>query len=45
MADKVYDRTTEDVGNIVEFGHVNVRVPDLPAGDYPVIADTGEKMP
>ena len=24
----VYDRTTEDVGNIVEFGHVNVRVPD-----------------
>lgn len=24
----VYDRTTEDVGNIVEFGHVNVRVDD-----------------
>lgn len=24
----VYDRTVEDVGNIVEFGHVNVRVPD-----------------
>lgn len=24
----VYDRTTQDVGNIVEFGHVNVRVPD-----------------
>jgi hypothetical protein len=24
----VFDRTTEDVGNIVEFGHVNVRVPD-----------------
>lgn len=24
----VYDRTTEDVGNIVEFGHVNVLVPD-----------------
>ena len=23
-----YDRSTEDVGNIVEFGHVNVRVPD-----------------
>ena len=23
-----YDRTTEDVGNIVEFGHVNVAVPD-----------------
>ncbi len=23
-----FDRTTEDVGNIVEFGHVNVRVPD-----------------
>jgi catechol 2,3-dioxygenase-like lactoylglutathione lyase family enzyme len=23
-----YDRTTEDVGNIVEFGHVNTRVPD-----------------
>jgi hypothetical protein len=24
----VYDRTIEDVGNIVEFGHLNVRVPD-----------------
>ena len=24
----VYDRRTEDVGNIVEFGHVNLRVPD-----------------
>jgi hypothetical protein len=24
----VYDRTVEDVGNIVEFGHVNVRIPD-----------------
>ena len=24
----VFDRTTQDVGNIVEFGHVNVRVPD-----------------
>ena len=24
----VYDRTTQDIGNIVEFGHVNVRVPD-----------------
>ena len=24
----LFDRTTEDVGNIVEFGHVNVRVPD-----------------
>ena len=23
-----FDRTTEDVGNIVEFGHVNIRVPD-----------------
>lgn len=23
-----FDRATEDVGNIVEFGHVNVRVPD-----------------
>jgi hypothetical protein len=23
-----FDRTTQDVGNIVEFGHVNVRVPD-----------------
>ena len=23
-----YDRSTEDVGNIVEFGHVNVQVPD-----------------
>jgi catechol 2,3-dioxygenase-like lactoylglutathione lyase family enzyme len=24
----LYDRTLDDVGNIVEFGHVNVRVPD-----------------
>jgi len=24
----VFDRRTEDVGNIVEFGHVNIRVPD-----------------
>ena len=23
-----FDRTTEDVGNMVEFGHVNMRVPD-----------------
>lgn len=23
-----FDRTSEDVGNIVEFGHVNLRVPD-----------------
>jgi len=23
-----FDRTTQDVGNIVEFGHVNTRVPD-----------------
>jgi hypothetical protein len=29
VADRpVFDRTTEDVGNIVEFGHLNVRVPD-----------------
>jgi catechol 2,3-dioxygenase-like lactoylglutathione lyase family enzyme len=28
MAAPVYDRAAEDVGNIVEFGHVNVRVPD-----------------
>jgi catechol 2,3-dioxygenase-like lactoylglutathione lyase family enzyme len=28
VATPVYDRTTDDVGNIVEFGHVNVRVPD-----------------
>ena len=27
-AKPVYDRTTQDIGNIVEFGHVNVRVPD-----------------
>ena len=26
----VFDRTTQDIGNIVEFGHVNVRVPDQP---------------
>jgi hypothetical protein len=24
----VYDRTTDDVGNIIEFGHVNTRIPD-----------------
>ena len=24
----VFDRTTQDVGNIVEFGHVNIRVPE-----------------
>jgi hypothetical protein len=24
----VFDRTTQDIGNIVEFGHLNVRVPD-----------------
>ena len=22
------DRTSQDVGNVVEFGHVNLRVPD-----------------
>jgi len=27
-APPIFDRSTEDVGNIVEFGHVNVRVPD-----------------
>ncbi len=26
--DRVFDRTADDIGNIVEFGHVNVRVPD-----------------
>jgi catechol 2,3-dioxygenase-like lactoylglutathione lyase family enzyme len=25
---QVFDRTTQDIGNIVEFGHLNVRVPD-----------------
>jgi catechol 2,3-dioxygenase-like lactoylglutathione lyase family enzyme len=28
MPAPVFDRTTQDVGNIVEFGHVNIRVPD-----------------
>jgi len=28
MPPPVFDRTTQDVGNIVEFGHVNTRVPD-----------------
>ncbi|UUZ72032.1 hypothetical protein LP415_26045 [Polaromonas sp. P1(28)-8] len=28
MSPSVFNRSTEDVGNIVEFGHVNVRVPD-----------------
>lgn len=27
-ASPVFDRSTEDVGNIVEFGHLNIRVPD-----------------
>jgi hypothetical protein len=27
-AQPVFDRATQDIGNIVEFGHVNVRVPD-----------------
>ena len=28
VATPVFDRTADDIGNIVEFGHVNVRVPD-----------------
>jgi len=28
VATPVFDRTAEDLGNIVELGHVNVRVPD-----------------
>ena len=28
MQQTVFNRATQDVGNIVEFGHVNVRVPD-----------------
>jgi hypothetical protein len=28
MSQALFDREAEDVGNIVEFGHVNVRVPD-----------------
>jgi catechol 2,3-dioxygenase-like lactoylglutathione lyase family enzyme len=28
MKQTVFNRATEDVGNIVEFGHVNIRVPD-----------------
>src|SRR4051794_20471196 len=28
MAERRYDRAAEDVGNIVEIGHVNFRVPD-----------------
>jgi catechol 2,3-dioxygenase-like lactoylglutathione lyase family enzyme len=31
MSHCVFDRRTQDVGNIVEFGHVNVRVPDQQA--------------
>jgi len=27
-AAQTFDRRTEDIGNIVEFGHVNIRVPD-----------------
>ncbi|MFO1193250.1 MAG: hypothetical protein U1F00_13945 [Rhodoferax sp.] len=27
-APPIFDRSTEDVGNLVEFGHVNLRVPD-----------------
>jgi hypothetical protein len=28
MADETYDRTTQDVGNIVALEHVNVTIPD-----------------
>ena len=28
-----FDRTAEDLGNIVELGHVNVTVPDQTQGD------------
>ena len=28
VEEHLFDRSTEDVGNIVEFGHVNIRVPD-----------------
>jgi hypothetical protein len=28
MAEKIYDRKAEDLGNIVNIGHVNFRVPD-----------------
>src|SRR5689334_7046139 len=28
VASRSYDRTQEDLGNIVEFGHVNITVPD-----------------
>ena len=28
MADDRYDRTTQDVGNIVALEHVNVKIPD-----------------
>ena len=28
MADESFDRTTEDLGNIVNLGHVNVTIPD-----------------
>ncbi len=28
MKPSTYNRATQDIGNIVEFGHVNVRVPD-----------------
>ena len=30
MKHTTFNRATQDVGNIVEFGHVNVRVPDQP---------------
>lgn len=30
MKHRTFNRATQDVGNIVEFGHVNVRVPDQP---------------
>ena len=28
MAEAAYDRTSEDLGNIVEIGHVNTTIPD-----------------
>ena len=33
MTKPQFDRTVEDLGNIVELGHVNVTVPDQTQGD------------
>jgi hypothetical protein len=41
MADERYDRTTQDVGNIVALEHVNVKIPDQQLGTLFYVAGLG----